>query len=69
MEKVVNTSMKKGRDLADFFMENTLVRAEIENMGEPIFGFRFKETSVKDSTSGCKDIKLMMFHDSTCDID
>ena len=43
MDKVVDSSMQLGQDPDDFFMEKTLARAELEEMGEPVSDRRFKD--------------------------
>ena len=63
MKKLVNTSMNQGQDPDEYFMEKTLARSELEEMGEPISDRRFKDVCVQGFTAEYKDIKLITYRD------
>ena len=69
MDKLVNTNMEQGEDPDSYFMEKTLARSELEKMGEMISDRRFKDICLQGFTSEYKDIKTMMYRNSTFDID
>ena len=69
MEELVNTPMEPGQNPDDYFNEKRLLRIRIEKMGENISDRWFKDICVTGFTDEYKDVKMMMYYDSSFDID
>ena len=67
MDKLVSTTMKLRKNPGDYFMEKTVVRAELDNMREPISDRRFQDIHVQGLTSEYKKTKTMVYRDTTFD--
>ncbi len=61
--ELVATTMKPGQDPDEYFLRASLLRDQVENMGEPITDRKFKDIMVQGLTEEYKDIKLMMYRD------
>ena len=68
MKKLVNTPMEPGQNPDDYFKKKRLLRIRIEKMGEKVFDRWFKDICVTGFTDEYKDVKMMMYHDSSFDI-
>ncbi|CAM9944038.1 unnamed protein product, partial [Ascophyllum nodosum] len=69
MEELVNTPMEPGQNLDDYFNKKRLLRISIEKMGEKVSDRWFKDICVTGFTDEYKDVKMMMYRDSSFDID
>lgn len=68
MRRMVNYSMIYGQDSGDSFVEKTLVRPELEKMGESMSDRKFKDIFAQGFTADYKAIKPTMYRDPTFDI-
>ena len=69
MEELVNTPMEPGQNPDDYFNKKRLLRIGIEKMGEKVSDRWFKDICVTSFTDEYKDVKMMMYRDSSFDID
>ena len=69
MDELVNTPMEPGQNPGDFFNKKRLLRIRIEKMGEKVPDRWFKDICVTSFTDEYKDGRMMMYHDSSFDID
>ena len=69
MEELVNTPMEPGQNPDEYFNKKSLLRIKIEKMGEKISDRWFKDICVTSFTDEYKDVKMMMYRDSSFDID
>ena len=69
MEELVNTPMESGQNPDDYFNKERLLRIRIENMGEKVYDRWFKDICVTSVTDEYKDVKMMMYRNSSFDID
>ena len=68
-DEVIRSTMDKGRIPTTSSLAKTLARSELDKMGDPTSDRRLKDICVQGFTAEYKDIKLMMYRDSTFDID
>ena len=69
MQELVNTPMEPGQNPDDYFNKKRLLRIRIEKMGEKVSDRWFKDICVTGFTDEYKDVKMMMYRDSSFDID
>ena len=69
MEELANTPMEPGQNPDDYFNKKCLLRIRIEKMGETVSDRWFKDICVTGFTDECKDVKMMLYRDSSFDID
>ena len=69
MEELVNTPMKPGQNPDCYFNKKRLLRIRIEKMGENISDRWFKGICVMGFTDEYKNEKMMVYRDSSFDID
>ena len=69
MEEVVNTPMQPGQNPDDHFNKKRLLRIRIEKMGEKVSDRWFKDNCVTGFTDEYEVVKMMMYRDSSFDID
>ena len=69
MEELVNTPMEPGQNPDDYFNKKRLLRITIEKMGEKVSDRWFKDICVTGFTDAYKDVNIMMYRDSSFDID
>ena len=69
MEELVNTPMEPGQNPDDYFNKKRFLRIRIERMGEKVSDRWFKDICVTGFTDEYKDVKMMMYRDSSFDID
>ena len=69
IEELVNTPMEPGQNPDDYFNKKRLLRTRIEKMGEKVSDRWFKDICVTGFTDEYKDVKMMMYRDSSFDID
>ena len=69
MEELVNTPIKPGQKPDDELNKKRLLRIRIEKMGEKVSNRWFKDIYVTGFTDEYKDVKMMMYRDSSFDID
>ena len=65
----MDTPMEPGQNPDDYFSKKRLLRIRIEKMREKVSDRWFKDICVTDFTDEYKDVKMMMYHDSSFDID
>ena len=58
--ELVATAMKPGQDTDEYSLRASLLRDQVENMGEPIADRKFKDIMVQGLTGNSKGIKLNM---------
>lgn len=69
MEELVNTTMEPMQNPDDYFNKKHLLRHRAEKMGETVSDRWFKDICVTGFSDDYKDVKMMMYRDSTFDID
>ena len=69
MEELVNTPMEPGQNPDDYFNKKRLLRIRIEKMGENVSDRWLKDICVTGFTDEYKDLKMIMYRDSSFDID
>ena len=69
MEELVNTPMEPGQSPDDYFNKKRLLCIRIEKMGEKVSDRWFKDICVTGFTDEYKNVKMMMYRDSSFDID
>ena len=69
MEELVDTPMEPGQNPDDYFNKKRLLRIRIEKMREKVSDRWFKNICVTGFTDEYKNAKMMMYHDSSFDID
>ena len=69
IEELVNTSMEPRQNPDDYFNKKRLLRIRIEKMGEKVSDRWFKDICVTRFTDDYKDVKMLMYRDSSFDID
>ena len=69
MEELVNTPMEPGQNPDDYFNKKPLLRIRVEKMGEKVYDRWFKDICVTGFTDKYKDMKMMMYRDSSFGID
>ena len=69
MEELVNTPMKPGQNPDNYFNTKRLLRIRIEEMGEKVSDRWFMNICVPGFTDEYKDVEMMMYRDSSFDID
>ena len=69
MEELVNTPMEPGQNPDDLLKKKRLLRIRIEKMKEKVSDRWFKDICVTGFTDEYKDVKMMMYRDSSFDID
>ena len=69
MEELVDTAMEPGQNPDDYFNKKRLPRIRIEKMGEKVSDRWFKDICITGFTDEYKDVKMMMYRDSSFDID
>ena len=67
VEELVNTPMKPGQNPDDYFNKKRLLRIRIEKMGEKVSDRWFKDICIAGFTDEYKDVKMMMYRDSSFD--
>ena len=65
----MNTPMEPGQNPDDYFNKKRLLRIRIEKMGEKVPDRWFKDICVTGFTDEYKDVRKMMYRDSSFDID
>ncbi|CAB1107119.1 unnamed protein product [Ectocarpus sp. CCAP 1310/34] len=68
MEELENSPMNPGENPDDNFNQKHLLRAQLDKIGEPISGRRFKDICVQGFSDEDKDVKLMVFRDPTFNV-
>ena len=69
MEELVNTPMEPGQNLDDYFDKKRLLYIGIDKIGEKVSNRWFKDICVTGFIDEYKDVKMMMYRDSSFDID
>ena len=69
MEELANTPMEPGQNPDDYFNKKRLLRIRTEKMGEKVSDRSSKDICVTGFTDEYKDVKMMMYRDSSFDID
>ena len=69
MAELVNTPMELGQNPDDYFNKECLLRIRIEKMGEKLSDGWFKGICITGFTDKYKDVKMMMYSDSSFDTD
>ncbi|CAM9427720.1 unnamed protein product [Ascophyllum nodosum] len=69
MEELVNTPMEPGQNPDDYSSKKRLLRIRIEKMREKVSDRWFKNICVTGFTDEYKDVKMMMYRNSSFDID
>ncbi|CAN0039353.1 unnamed protein product, partial [Ascophyllum nodosum] len=69
MEELVNTPREPGQNPDDYLNKKRLLHIRIEKMGEKVSDRWFKDICVTGFTDKYKDVKMMMYRDSSFDID
>ena len=69
MEELVNTPMKPGQNPDHYFNKKRLLRIRIEKMGAKVSDRWFKDIGVTGFIEEYKDVKMMMYRDSSFDMD
>ena len=69
MEELVNVPMEPGQNPHDYFNKKRLLRIRIEKMGKKVSDRWFKDIYVTGFIDEYKDVKMMMYRDSSFDID
>ena len=69
MEELVNTPMEPGQNPDTYFNKKRLLLIRIEKMGEKVTNRWFKDICVTGFTDEYKDVKMMMYRDSSFNID
>ena len=68
VEELVNTPMEPGQQNPDdYFIKKRLLRIRIEKMGEKVSDRWYKDICVTGFTDEYKDVKMMMYRDSSFD--
>ena len=68
MEELVNTPMEPGQNPYDSFNKKRFLCIRVEKMGEKVSDRWFKDICVTGFTDEYKDVKMMMYRDSSFDI-
>ena len=68
MRSSANTPMEPGQNPDDYFNKKHLLRIRIEKVGEKVSDRWFKDIFVTGFTDEYKDVKMMMYRDSSFDI-
>ena len=63
------TTRTPGQDPDEYFLRASLLRDQVENMGEPITDINFRDIMVQGMTDDDKDMKLMMYRDPLVNLD
>ena len=69
IEELVSSPMEPGQNPDDHFNKKRLLRIRIEKMREKVSDRGFKDVCVTGFTDEYKDVKMMVYHDSSFDID
>ena len=69
MDELVNTPMEHGQNPDDYFNKKRFLHIRIEKMGEKASDRWFKDICVTGFTDEYKNVKMMMYRDSSFDID
>ena len=69
MEDLMNTPMEPGQNPDDYFNKKRLLRIRIEEMREKVSDRWFKDMCITGFSDDYKDVKVMMYRDSSFDID